>query len=59
MAVHPKLCGNCASPQNFHTRKLGQITAFYTVYKMKGLAENALNISKYKMTFLRENFFPE
>ena len=25
----PKLCGNCAFPQNFHTRKLGEITIFY------------------------------
>ena len=25
------LCGNCAFPQNFHTRKLGEITAFYAV----------------------------
>ena len=24
-------CGNCASPQNFHTRKLGEILVFYTV----------------------------
>ena len=22
----PKLCGNCAFPQNFHTRKLGEIS---------------------------------
>ena len=27
----PKLCGNCAFPQNFHTRKLGEITVFYGV----------------------------
>ena len=27
----PKLYGNCAFPQNFHTRKLGEITAFYAV----------------------------
>ena len=26
-----KLCGNCAFPQNFRTRKLGQITVFYAV----------------------------
>ena len=29
--ICPKLCGNCAFPQNFHTRKLGEITAFYAV----------------------------
>ena len=26
-----KLCGNCAFPQNFHTRNLDGITAFYAV----------------------------
>ena len=25
----PKLCGNCTFPQNFRTRKLGEITVFY------------------------------
>ena len=29
---HPKLCGNCAFPQNFHIRKLGEITVFYAVF---------------------------
>ena len=29
--VFGQLCGNCAFPQNFHTIKLGEITAFYTV----------------------------
>ena len=24
----PELCGNCAFPQNFYTRKLGEITVF-------------------------------
>ena len=27
----PKLCENCAFPQNFHTSKLGEITVFYAV----------------------------
>ena len=27
----PKLCGNCVFSQNFHTRKLGEITAYYAV----------------------------
>ena len=27
----PKLCGNCTFPQNFRTRKLGEITVFYAV----------------------------
>ena len=30
-AFRPKLCGNCAFPQNFHTRKLGEITRFFAV----------------------------
>ena len=30
--IRPKLCGNCAFPQNSHTRKLGKITvAVYAV----------------------------
>ena len=33
--IRPKLCGNCAFPQNFHTRKLGEITVFFTVYRPK------------------------
>ena len=28
---YPKLCGNCTFPQNFRTRKLGEITVFYAV----------------------------
>ena len=28
-----KLCGNCAFPQNVHTRKLGEITVFFAVLK--------------------------
>ena len=27
----PKLCGNCAFPQNFHTRKSSEIMEFYAV----------------------------
>ena len=30
-ANRPKLCGNCAFAQNFHTRKLGEITVFFAV----------------------------
>ena len=26
--IRPKLCGNCAFPQNFQTRKLGEIKVF-------------------------------
>ena len=30
-AKHPKLRGNCSSPQNFRTRKLGKIMVFCEV----------------------------
>ena len=29
--ILPKLCGNFAFPQNFHIRKIGEITAFYAI----------------------------
>ena len=29
ISCRPKLCGNCAFPQNYHTAKLGEITAFF------------------------------
>ena len=32
-AVHPKLYGNFAFPQNFHTTKLGEISVFYAMVK--------------------------
>ena len=31
-AIHPKLCGDCAFPQNFHTRKSGEMTVFFVVF---------------------------
>ena len=31
VANRPKLCGNYAFPQNFHTRKLVEITVFFAV----------------------------
>ena len=34
-ANSPKLCGKCAFPQNFHTRKVGEITLFFAVEKIK------------------------
>ena len=33
--IRLKLCGNCAFPQNFNTRKLGEITVFYAVYRIE------------------------
>ena len=31
LANCPKLCGNCTFPQNFHTRRLGEIKVFFAV----------------------------
>ena len=36
-ANRPKLCGNCAFPQNFHTRKVGEITVFSAVEVIIGM----------------------
>ena len=33
-AILPKLRGNCAFPKNFHTRQLGEITVFYSMYSL-------------------------
>ena len=38
--IRPKLCGNCAFPKNFHTKKLGEITVFFAV-SFKGGSENS------------------
>ena len=44
----PKLCGNCAFPLNFHTKKLVEITVFYAVevksHFQPGLLLKALTI---------------
>ena len=32
LAIRPKLWGNCSFPQNFHTRRLGEITIFFIVF---------------------------
>ena len=29
----PKICGNCAFPQHFHTRKLGETMVFFAVWE--------------------------
>ena len=34
-AILPKLCRNCAFPQNFHIKKLGQITHFAHCLQLK------------------------
>ena len=38
-AIRPKLCRNCAFPQNFHTKKLGEIKGFW-----QGLETSLANI---------------
>ena len=35
-AIRPKLYGNCAFPQNFHTRKFGGISVSYTLEVTQG-----------------------
>ena len=42
----PKLCGNCAFPQNFHNGKLGEITVFFTE-RSKNIDER----NKYRFIF--------
>ena len=48
----PKLCGNCVFPQNFHTKKLGEITVFYAVYFCEILLLNLQRsiLSNYKIS---------
>ena len=40
----PKLCGNCAFPQNFHTRRSGEITIFYAVPVIVGVLRDHRNM---------------
>ena len=35
LAIRSKLWGNCVFPQNFHTRKLGEITVLYAVLEVE------------------------
>ena len=39
----PKLCINCAFPQNFLTKKLGEITVFYVVQGSSLLEQKKVN----------------
>ena len=39
--IRQKLCRNCAFPQNFHTRKLGEITVFYAANVRKKIEKTA------------------
>ena len=44
----PKLCGNCAFPQNVHTRKLGEITVFFAVLHTVRVTRNVTKLRKEK-----------
>ena len=48
-----KLCGNCAFPQNFDTRKLGEIMAFYAVHDDGVDVKNVLQSSLLHNNLLR------
>ena len=37
----PKLCGNCAFPQNFYTIKLGEITVFYPMKLFRKVSQSS------------------
>ena len=41
-AIHPKQCENCAFPQNFRTRKSGEITVFFAVIALDKLASTEI-----------------
>ena len=43
LSIRPELCGNCAFPQNFRTRKLGEITLFYAMRVNSNKASQATN----------------
>ena len=42
-----KLCGNCAFPQNFHTRKLDEITVFLSSAMKYKVYFHSMNVMKY------------
>ena len=47
--IRSKLCGNYAFSQNFHTRKLGEITLFFavvTINTYRVVSFNVVGISK-------------
>ena len=51
-AKRPKLCGNCAFPQNIHARKLGEITVFFAVLVRMSLFYKKLFSLNVKTNFL-------
>ena len=60
-AILPKHCGNCAFPQNVHTRKLGETTVFYVMilssflilnnYRTRKLIECGVDSKMYILKF--------
>ena len=54
-AYRPKLCRNCALPQNFHTMKLGKITVFFTVKHAICSLLILQNVTRHFMTFVNTN----
>ena len=52
----PCFAGNCAFPQNFHTKKLGEITVFFAVwYFQKNFFIRFINV---KENADWQNYFP-
>ena len=58
-ANRPKLCGNCAFPQSFHTRKLDEITVFFVVnegaqalVKMEGILGVSIEVGISTLLFI-------
>ena len=51
-AKRPKLCGNCAFPQNIHARKLDEITVFLAVLVRMSLCYKKLFSLNIKTNFL-------
>ena len=54
-AICPKLCGNCPFPQNFHTRKLGEITVFYALCTAKDIPNYGFSLTLMRVIWIREN----
>ena len=54
-AICPKLCGSCLFPQNFHTRKLGEIKVFYALRTAKDIPNYGLSLTLIRVIWIREN----
>ena len=49
----PKLWGNCALPQNFYTRKFGEMTVFYAVWVVAILQSRRIQQSAAQLPFCK------